>query len=286
MVYLLILLQQLLASLTHIITKGLVNTVDPMASLFIRASIISVVFGGWLVLRSNDRIRIEKKDYKTLVILSILNIPVNQLLFFLSAELTTAPNLALAYALSPAFVLVIAMFSLGEKASWPKVAGISAAFGGVVVILSERGLSFGSSYFTGNVLVLIASFSWALYTVIGKEFTTKYGAIYSTSLTMILGFVFYVPIFLFTGKSLDLGALTFDNWLQLLYLGLFASGAAYVIWYYALTKIDAGRVALFNNLQPVLTTILSIIVFGHRITEYLVIGGLLIIAGVIVAQRR
>lgn len=286
MIYSLILLQQLLASLTHIITKDLMNSVKPMVSLFLRASIISFVFGIWLILRGKRNMRIEKKDYKTLIILAILNIPVNQLLFFLSAELTTAPNLALAYALSPAFVLVIALIFLGEKVSMPKVAGVAAAFGGVVVILSERGLDFGSSYFTGNVLVLAASLSWALYTVIGKEFTTKYGAMYSTSLTMILGFVFYLPIFFISGYDLDLAVLTYKDWLQLLYLGLFASGAAYVIWYYALTKIEAGRVALFNNLQPVLTTVLSVIVFGHVVTGYLIIGGLLIILGVIVAQKK
>lgn len=285
MVYFLILIQQLLASLTHIVTKDLMNSVNPMVSLFIRASIISVVFGLWLLFHWKKNTRIERKDYKTLVILSILNIPVNQLLFFLAAELTTAPNLALAYALSPAFVLIIAMIFLKEKAGRVKILGVATAFAGVLIVLSERGISFGSSYFTGNVLVLIASLSWALYTVIGKEFTTKYGAIYSTSLTMILGFIFYIPIFLLSGYDLNLPSLAFKDWLQLLYLGLFASGAAYVIWYYALTKIEAGKVALFNNLQPVLTTVLSVIVFGHNITEFLVIGGLLIISGVIIAQK-
>jgi drug/metabolite transporter (DMT)-like permease len=243
------------------------------------------MFGIWLLIRWKYNIRIEKKDYKTLIILSILNIPINQFLFFLSAELTTAPNLSLAYALSPAFVLIIAMIFQKEKASWVKILGVATAIGGVIFILSERGISFGSAYFTGNVLVLIASLSWALYTVIGKEFTTKYGAMYSTSLTMILGFIFYIPIFLISGYDLNLAVLTTKDWLQLLYLGIFASGVAYVIWYYALTKIDAAKVSLFNNLQPVLTTVLSIILFQQEITTIFVVGGLLIISGVVVAQK-
>ncbi len=288
MIYILLIIQQLLASLTHVIAKDLIYNVSPWVSLLLRSAVISTAFGLWLILSRKKLKRIERKDYMTLAILAVLNIPVNQLLFFVSVGMTTPQNVALAYALSPAFVLVIAMLFLKEKAGLYKIAGVAVAFAGVVMVLYEKGLNIDSTSFTGNLLALAASIAWAFYTVIGKSFTLKYGAVYSTSLTMIFGFLAYLPVFLLSGYggSLDVSVLTIEDWLQILYLGLITSGVAYIIWYYALKKTDAGKVALFNNLQPVFTTILAVIVFGYSISGLFIGGGLLIIAGVMVAQKK
>ncbi len=75
------------------------------------------------------------------------------------------------------------------------------------------------------------------------------------------------------------------NWLQLVYLGTFTSAIGYAIWYYALTKIDASKLSVFNNLQPALTAILSLLIFGTPITLIFVLGGTLIIGGVFITQR-
>ena len=68
-------------------------------------------------------------------------------------------------------------------------------------------------------------------------------------------------------------------------IGAITSGVGYTLWYYALQKIEASKVSVFNNIQPVLTTILAFFILDNVINANFVIAGVLIIAGVIITQR-
>ena len=137
----------------------------------------------------------------------------------------------------------------------------------------------------GDILALIASISWALYTIIGKNLIRKYNPIYITGLTMIIGFLLYIPIFLSLDVQFEGINISTKNWFQFFYLGAFTSAIGYAIWYYALTKIDASKLSVYNNLQPALTAILALIFFGTPITLYFLFGGSLIVGGVFLTQR-
>lgn len=282
---LLIVLQQIIASFSHIVAKDITSDIIPTTVLFIRASIAAFVYLVWIFFKKKYKIKIEKSDYFKLIILGLINIPINQFLFFQSISRTTAPNVSLAYALTPIFVFIIAFFYLKEKLSIKRLLGIVIAVFGTIILLSEKGLKFTEDGIYGDILALIASLSWAFYTIIGKQLIQKYNPIYITGLSMIIGFILYIPIFLFLDVQFEGVVISNINWLQLVYLGTFTSAIGYAIWYYALTKIDASKLSVFNNLQPALTAILSLLIFGTPITAIFVIGGTMIIAGVFITQR-
>lgn len=283
--YFLIFIQQLIASGTHVIVKGLTETLPPSVILLLRSFIAALFYVLWIFIREKNVIRIERKDIKLAILLGILNIPINQYLFFVGVHLSTAPNASLAYALTPAFVLIIAIIFLKESSNWKKIAGVVIAFTGAFIILLEKGLELSSDHFIGNILLLLASLSWGLYTVIGRDFSRKYGAVYSTAVTMFSGFIFYIPIFLFTEEPVHIMQIGFIDWLGILYVGLLTSGVGYLIWFYALKKIEASKLSVFNNLQPVFTTILAMIFLHHQLTIPFLAGGVLIIGGVVLTQR-
>jgi drug/metabolite transporter (DMT)-like permease len=283
--YFLLFVQQLIASGTHIVVKSITETLAPSSILMLRSAIASLLYIIWILFRKKQYLRIDKKDIPIAILLGILNIPINQYLFFIGVHLSTAPNAGLAYALTPAFVLVIAVLFLKESHNWKKILGVAIAIGGDVVIMLEHGINFSSDYFIGNVLLLLASFSWSLYTVLGRDFTRKYGAIYATALSMIIGFIFYIPVFLLMHDKLNISGITTINWLQILYIGILTSGASYLIWLYALKKMEASKLAVFSNLQPIFTIILAMIFLGTHLTMPFVIGGVLIIGGVVLTQR-
>ncbi len=282
--YILILIQQLIASGTHIIAKSITHDINPEIVLFFRVLLVSIIFGIWMIFNKSKILKIDKSDYKTLILLGFINIPINQFLFLKSMQYTTAPHVALAYALSPAFVFIIAFLFLKEKANIMKILGIVLAIGGTIVVLSEK-FSFANGGVLGDVLALLASFSWALYTIIGKKLTLKYGAIYTTALAMMIGFALYIPIFLILPVHIQLEKFSFMNWGQIFYLGALTSALGYAIWYYALGKTDASKVSIFNNLQPVLTAVLSYFFLNTGFSTEFIIGGILVIIGVFITQR-
>lgn len=281
--YYLILLGQLIASGTHIISKDLASRANPTSILFYRAFIASMFF--FLISKVfQSAKKIDKSDYKYFVLLAILNIPINQFLFLVSIKFTTAPNVALAYALSPIFVFILAHFFLKEIASLRKIIGITIAVTGTILLLTEKGIKFDSIGLLGDILAIIASLAWALYTLLGRKITQKYGSIYSTAISMQLGFAIYVVIYLFLpNKDNPLNYSVFD-WMEILYLGIITSGLSYILWYMALKRIEASKVSVFNNLQPILTTILAVIFLDQQITTLFLIAGIAVILGVYLTQ--
>lgn len=285
MVEVVLLIQQLIASVTHILAKELTISVEPSVALFFRSVIASICFIAWLIFNRTQIKKVIVKDYFTLFILSLINVPINQFLFLISIKFTTPPNVALAYALAPIFVFGIAIIFLKESATLKKILGTILAVAGAIVLLSEHGFDFSSLGFRGDILALAASISWAIYTILNKNFARKYGATYSTALTSIGGTLLYLPIFYFFPVHYNINEISSMNWLQLLYLGIFTSAIAYAMWNWGLTKTDASKIAVFNNLQTIFTTLLSIIFLGYYLSLEFMIGGSMIIVGIYLTQK-
>ncbi len=263
----------------------------PTVVVLYRGMFSIIAYGIWLFIRRNKIERIEKQDWLMLLLLGLLNMPMNQLMFVWGLKYTSAPNASLAYALSPAFVLIISSVMHCERLSVYKVVGISVAIIGTVVVLFERGFSFSGENMFGNVIELCASLTWAFYTVLGRRIALRYGAVYSTAISMLIGFALYVPLF-FTLTNTTLpevnGSPLFINgeqWFGLFYLGVITSGLGFALWYVLLTKLESSKVAVFNNLQPVLTTILAVIFLHQQPSLLFVIGGIVAIVGVVITQR-
>jgi len=283
--YWILLLQQFLASTTHIVGKSALNTIQAPLLMLLRAIVASITYILFLRVRGVKLIRVKREHLFLFIILGLLNIPLNQYLFFNSLKYTSPPNVALAYAVSPAFVLIIAFLFLKEKISFFKTLGIITAIIGTSLILFEKGIDFSSDNFYGTSLALLASLSWALYTIIGKKFVIEYGAVYTTAVAMVFGLILYLPLFFLSGSLSEITNLSIFDWSQIFYLGVITSGVAYVLWYIALKKFEAGKVSVFNNLQPILTTILSVIIFNHELTLAFLSGGILTILGVLLTQK-
>jgi RarD protein len=224
-------------------------------------------------------------NIKIFVVLGILNIPINQFLFLTSLKHTTPPNVALAYAMTPVFVLIIATIFLKERVTKLKAVGVALAITGAAIIISKDGFDFSGEGFYGDLLAFTASLSWAFYTIVGKKPSQQYGAFFTTGMAMIIGFILYIPIYLFMPVELHLSEYSAKNWGQISYLAFMTSGVAYALWYHALTKLEASKVSVFNNMQPILTTVLAVIFLGFTLSWGFALGAGLIIAGVIATQK-
>jgi drug/metabolite transporter (DMT)-like permease len=228
---------------------------------------------------------IERADQWKLLGLGGLAIPLNQGLFLYGLQWTTAGHSALLYALTPMFVLMLAAWSLREKITFWRTAGILIAFAGVVVVLLEKGIVLSPSQFLGDVLVLVAVVAWAYYTVLGKPLIKKYGAMVVTSRAMTYGTLMFMPVGLYSMRDFVPGVVATDAWLGLLYCAIMTSVISYTIWYWALKFIDAAQVAVFNNIQPVVAAFFAWLLLGEPLTTAFIGGGILVLIGVIITEK-
>lgn len=283
LVYAVLLVQSLTSSGTHIVARVIAQQVDGFTLTLVRSLISAAVMGLILLLRGGT-LRSLREDRRLVLFLSFIAIPVNQFLFLFGMRYTTASNAALLYATTPILVLIFSRLFLGERLTGRKVVGVILGFAGVITVIFERGISASMEYLLGNVLIGLAVMAWGLYTVFGKKLIVRYGAIEASSLTLIVGTLMFIPIGLVPALRFPYETLTVSSWMEILYLALITSVFSYFLWYFALGRAEAGKVALFTNLQPVLTTVLAVVLLGQEVTVAFVAGGIVALAGVVIAQ--
>ena len=282
-VYILLFIQSLIGSGTHIVAKVVVTEMDASTVTLFRSVLAAIGFL-ILVLSRVLNFKFEKKDYKHIVLLGILAVVFNQFLFLYAMKFTTPSNAALLYATTPTLVLFLANYFYGEKITIKKSVGLLLAFIGILIIIFEKGINIETNITKGNLLMIVAVLSWALYTVLGKNMILKYGSLKTSSTALIIGAIIFLPICIIDSVNFRLDTFTSDQFVGILYLGLGTSIIAYSIWYYALRKSQAAKVAIFSNLQPVITTLLSVLILKMPISFVFIVGGIVVISGVIITQ--
>ncbi len=288
MIYFLLFIQQSIASMTHIVGKDAVETLSPSLVLTFRAVIASIALLGFVMVkekRFNLLYDVDRKDILRLILVGLLNIPFNQYLYLYGLKFTTPANSALLYAMTPAIVFLLAIRVHWEKMNWKKISGIVIAFVGVALIMFEHGISFDSANTKGNILIFLAVISWSLFTLLGKPLVPKYGALRVTALHMFFGTLLFLPIGLSNFEMKEVATITGNLWLEIVYLGLLASCVNYALWYYALGKLETSKVAIFQNLQPVLTTIIALCLGKVFLTPELFGGGAMALIGVLLVEK-
>jgi drug/metabolite transporter (DMT)-like permease len=283
-VYVLLALQQLISGGTHIVAKVVVADVDPAAVTFLRSIIASAGLLAVFWSRSGP-LRIERKDWGRVALMGFLGVSLNQFLYLYGLRYTTAANGALLYAATPVFVLLLSHLFLKETISLRKAIGIALAFVGIAIVIFERGVDLGSAYALGNLLILVAVIGWTLAMIVGKGLIVRYGALQTTTAMMAAGAVIFAPFGLVATIQVPFPALGLFDWAGILYLALGTSILGYLLWYHALGRIDASKVAVFANGQPVIAAILSLVFLDYAITGNFVMGSIITISGIVVTQR-
>jgi drug/metabolite transporter (DMT)-like permease len=248
---------------------------------FVGAALVYLVLLAW------RRVPIARRDVGPLCALGVVAVPLNQGLLLSGLARSTPGHAALLYALTPIFVFLIARARLGERVSPGKMAGIALALAGVVVVLTSRAmLSFdpGTSL-SGDLMILGAVLSWSFYAVAGKVYAQRYGAVVATGYALVFGALVYLPFGLAVSDFHHFAAVPPIAWASVAYLILVTSVIAYAIYYWALARAPAGRIAIWANLQPVFTALLAWVAYGDRLTTPFLTGGAMVLAGVVLTER-
>ncbi len=265
--------------------KGVLEAVGPRAIAVVRFAGAALVLLPFLWPRRGQT-RIERRDIPRLLLLGFLAVPLNQGFYLFGLTRSTASHGALLYALTPLLVLLLAGRILHERGLWAKLAGVIMAFAGVVVILLERGLANEARALTGDLILLVAVLAWSLYTVLSKPLLGKYDPMTVTAWAVVSGSIMGLAVLLAFGHALPLPPMSGAVWGGIAYLVIGTSVVSYPLWMYALRHLEASKVAIATNTQPLLTSLLSWLIFGERLTPGFFVGATLILGGAAWVESR
>jgi drug/metabolite transporter (DMT)-like permease len=239
-----------------------------------------------LALYKNRGLRSVFSNWKTLLALGITGIVGYQVLQNFGLVMTSASDSGVLLNTDPIFIAILSLYFLKEKISRYKAIGIAVAFAGVSVIVLRGGLSLSSNIasIVGDILALSAAFSWAIYSVHGKKVIEKINPYDIAAYSALFGFLALIP--LAVGFEHITLALATTTWLILLFLGLGASGAAYLLWFVVLEESNASDAGIAIFFTPLLAVTVASLFLGEQISALFVIGTALVLFGVFLATRE
>lgn len=139
----------------------------------------------------------------------------------------------------------------------------------------------------GDLLTLCAALSWALYCLVLRRFSGRYGSLFVTRKVFFYGLLSMSFYFLFEPLTWKAEILARPVvWMNLLFLGLIASMLCYLMWNASVKVLGAERATNYLYVNPLMTMLTSSIVLDERITLAALLGCVLIICGVYWAERH
>ncbi len=274
---------QVVAALCYPVAKYGLEIIEPYTFAFFRFG-ISSIFLLAVVMTQKHQIKVERKDYLRIISLGLLIIPFNQTAFLVGQSMTSAGHGAFLFATTPVFIYILALIHLKERFMWRRVIGIVLALAGTMAIILSGALEFGTEYLVGDIIILVAVIAWGYYTVLGKDMVRKYGALRVTAYALSSGSAVYFPYGLYMALQYDYSQATLGAWGSVLYMALLLSSGVYVVWYWLLKYMEASRIAIYHNVQPVIASLVGWMLLGEALTMPFLIGGLVVLVGVIVSE--
>lgn len=225
-----------------------------------------------------------KKEWKSLFWMSLTGIVGFNTLLYIAVHYTTSINAALINAPTPALIALLSFLFLKEKVYTRHMIGIVFSIIGVTWIVSRGSLEalLSFSINKGELWMLVAITSWSIYSVIVKKNTGKLPAAGSFLVTIIIGMIILAPFAMYEWVVDKPMTITFTSIFGFLYIGIFASIAAFLCWNKAVADLGPGKAAPFLNLIPVFASIFAISFIGESLTSAQLIGGAITILGVLV----
>ncbi|MCD1295801.1 EamA/RhaT family transporter [Methanocella sp. CWC-04] len=261
-----------------------INSIE-LASIrfFIAAPVLAIVS---YFLKGKEIFKIDKKDYMTFILLAITGVTVQYILQVSAQNYTTATNCSLLINSSVFFIMILSTMLLDEKMTLRKLSGAIIGFLGVALLVSKGEMAFDlGGHLLGDILIIICAAMWAVYSISGKKISSKYHPLTILNYTFILGTIGLVPFYFMT-PHMNIMEIPMDAIAAILFLALFCSIVAYIVYNTALEKIGASRVALYIYLVPLSTIIMAMIVLNETMTVLSGIGGLLVLTGMYIAEKK
>ncbi len=270
---------------TFINIKVVLLQMPPNTIAFLRFLVASLVLGLYLLCRRQPAI--QRRDWLRLAACGLTGVTMYNFLQNQGLRYAGSTDAAILAAMAPVFLALLAWLLLKERISRLQTLGIAIALAGSVLVATNgtlAGFALNPLRLYGDFLILLTGLAWAIYSTLVKTLLERYPATTVLAYTTFAGTLFLLPLSL-VELPINFAAVTLSGWLSILYLGLFASALAYLIWNIALSRVPAVTAAAYIYLIPVLTAIMAAVYYRQLPSLYIVAGGLIVLLGTYLASR-
>jgi drug/metabolite transporter (DMT)-like permease len=275
---------------SYVAAKFALNGTSLVIMLALRMCISSLVLLPLLWIK-RGALRLTRRDLPQLALLSLVGFVLNKLFEFGGLALTTASDVALLISSETLFTALFSWLLLRERFKKTTLCALLLGLVGVYLIV-ERGVfpnlpsGGGVLRVVGDLLVVMGLLVEAFYTVRGKALLVKHSPLLITAASIVGSVVFWIPVAGVSIVSTGWQAPTLAAWFSIGWLAIMATSLAYLAWFQGLSQVHGSIAAATLFIQPLLGTLLAIVLLKEQLTFMTVLGGLLILVSVSMISLR
>ena len=236
---------------------------------------------------------IEKKKYildniKLITALGITSITFFNSIVYYSLNFTNVINGVLMISVIPVMIIFFSWVFNIEKTNIYQITGVIFSLLGVAVIITRAELSIllDLDFNKGDLWMVVAMFSWAIYSVLLKKKKHKLSQISLLEVIITMGLIFLLPIYFIEMKMGYHVILNTPFVLTLTYVVLFPGLISFLFWIKGIALIGANRSGIFLHLMPIFSVLMAIIIFKEKFMFFHFMGALLILIGILLSNKK
>ncbi len=263
--------------------------ISPYALTLVRMSFATLIF--WSVGLFSKKEQVTYRDLVTIFFGALFGLVGAQLSFANALRYTSPVNISIIAAMTPVVVMLLAALVLKEPITLKKAAGVLiGASGALLIIMQSTAVSSSKEgNMIGNLLCVVNVITYAIYLVITRPVSQRYTPVTLMKWMFLFSALISIPLGIsdLPKAKVFSDATSLNIILRLFYIVIMATGIAYLLVPMALKRIRPTTVSMYNNVQPIVASIIAIMIGQDTLSWDKPIAACLVFTGVyLVTQSK
>lgn len=286
--YLFALLSTAIWSGNFVVARGLSESIPPVTIAFWRWVVAFLISSPFALKYLIKDWKVLKKHFLYLLLTSIFGVTIFNTLIYIAGHTTTALNLSLISITFPIFILIFSRILYKESIRLKNIAGIILVVFGVILILTKGNLNvlLELTFYVGDLWMILAAIIFALYSILLKRKPKELSILGFQYATFILGLILLFPFYLWEYLSVPEVVFTKESIFSILYIGIFASLVAFVLWNKSISIIGPANAGMIYYTLPLFSGLLAFLILDESIHVIHIYSAVCIISGIIISNRK
>lgn len=241
--------------------------------LFLRFALAAIIFFIYIFTRI-DKITFNRSGVRSSLLLGAVLLTLQSILYFESLKYIPTSLQALLFYTYPIFVTLLSFIVYKERPNIRLIASIALSMFGLGLVL---GTSFETINFLGALLVLGAAAVYSVYMTVSNHIVKNTTPVVMSAFVTLSASVMLLII----GLSTNTLVFTFDKsaWLPILGIVLFSTLISLVTLFRGIELLGPARAAILSMVEPLVTIIISCILFHDKLDPWQWLGGIMVLGG-------
>ncbi|MDR2472938.1 MAG: DMT family transporter [Tannerella sp.] len=248
-----------------VLTDGHITSIDMAFFRFIGA-----LAAFWLLSLFLPSEKVSRRDMLLLFPASLTGLFINQFTFSFGLAITSPVDAALINTVGPIMTMLLAALFLKEPITWLKAIGVLIGVGGALLLIFSNGIhsTEQSSSLPGNMLILTSTLSFVIYLTAFKPLIMRYSPVTLMKWMFLYATVCSLPFCLHRVIEINFADISANIWLSTLYVVFIATFLCYFLVPIGQKYLRPTIVSMYNYVQPVVSSLIAVIIgmdaFGWR----------------------